>query len=50
MCASIGRRVVFTDSDRNVPKQAYNYNDKLIASYLHTKYNNLPITDQSLKL
>ena len=50
MCASIGRRVVFTFSDRNVTKQEYNYDDKLISYYLHTKYKTLPITDQSLKL
>ena len=49
-CAIIGRRVVFTYSGRNVKKQEYKYNEKVIAYYLHTKYKNLPITGQSLKL
>ena len=49
-CAIIGRRVVFTYSGRNVKKQEYKYNEKVIAYYLHTKYKNLPITDQSLQL
>ena len=50
MCSIIGRRVVFTYSGRNVKKQEYKYNEKVISYYLHTKYKNLPITDQSLKL
>ena len=49
-CAIIGRRVVFTYSGRNVKQQEYTYNGKVISYYIHTKYKNLPITAQSLKL
>ena len=50
VCAIIGRRVVVTYSGRNVKQKEYKYNEKVISYYLHTKFKNLHITDQSLKL
>jgi predicted glycosyltransferase len=49
-CAIIGRRVVFTYSGRNVKKQEYNYNEKVIAYYIHNKFKNLAITYQSIRV
>jgi hypothetical protein len=49
-CAIMDRRVVFTYSNRNIKKQENKYNEKVIAYYIHNKFKNLAITDQSLTL